>query len=466
MSIFAYVLIGIILYIIFTNKSLKEIYINIMAIFIFTYMHIEVGYFIKLGNTSVRFVWFLEIILIMFSIILLIKNKSMHKKILINGIAFFFTIVLGLLFLFIRPLKEMIITGDVLWDDYWRRKAVMNYPQLSSNNIESLVQVGVFIIILICVISLFKEKDYITLLYKTGDWCKIIVLYGIVEFVLKNVIKINTVNMIDGIFGKSSTGLLQMELRGGFYKLSGLSSESAHFAYALYVTALVFIGLNIIKGTYKIWVLFTLGLIALTMSFSSVLFIGFLIGMYILYRLLDENNKKRKILYIIELIGIVVLAVILSSTLDDTYSSSYYGSRIVDIQENLKYIFSNIDVRLIPYASSRVRMVSSIRTLKLLLKRPLLGIGINATNSHGSFSTILASIGIVGVYTWIKFLFYSKKIFAELNNKLYFVFIVMWCVMNIFVSHGLATLYSSENIVIMIAFQIICNKKNNLKIYG
>ena len=38
--------------------------------------------------------------------------------------------------------------------------------------------------------------------------------------------------------------------------------------------------------------------------------------------------------------------------------------------------------------------------------------------------------------------------------------------MNIFVSHGLATLYSSENIVIMIAFQIICNKKNNLKIYG
>ena len=129
--------------------------------------------------------------------------------------------------------------------------------------------------------------------------------------------------------------------------------------------------------------------------------------MYILYRLLDENNKKRKILYIIELIGIVVLAVILSSTLDDTYSSSYYGSRIVDIQENLKYIFSNIDVRLIPYASSRVRMVSSIRTLKLLLKRPLLGIGINATNSHGSFSTILASIGIVGVYTWIKFLFYS-----------------------------------------------------------
>lgn len=257
-----------------------------------------------------------------------------------------------------------------------------------------------------------------------------------------------------------------MELRGGFYKLSGLSSESAHFAYALYVTALVFIGLNIIKGTYKIWVLFTLGLIALTMSFSSVLFIGFLIGMYILYRLLDENNKKRKILYIIELIGIVVLAVILSSTLDDTYSSSYYGSRIVDIQENLKYIFSNIDVRLIPYASSRVRMVSSIRTLKLLLKRPLLGIGINATNSHGSFSTILASIGIVGVYTWIKFLFYSKKIFAELNNKLYFVFIVMWCVMNIFVSHGLATLYSSENIVIMIAFQIICNKKNNLKIYG
>lgn len=113
------------------------------------------------------------------------------------------------------------------------------------------------------------------MLYKTGDWCKIIVLYGIVEFVLKNVIKINTVNMIDGIFGKSSTGLLQMELRGGFYKLSGLSSESAHFAYALYVTALVFIGLNIIKGTYKIWVLFTLGLIALTMSFSSVLFIGF-----------------------------------------------------------------------------------------------------------------------------------------------------------------------------------------------
>ena len=58
--------------------------------------------------------------------------------------------------------------------------------------------------------------------------------------------------------------------------------------------------------------------------------------MYILYRLLDENNKKEKILYIIELIGIVVLAVILSSTLDDTYSSSYYGSRIVDIQENFE----------------------------------------------------------------------------------------------------------------------------------
>lgn len=47
-----------------------------MAIFIFTYMHIEVGYFIKLGNTSVRFVWFLEIILIMFSIILLIKKQK------------------------------------------------------------------------------------------------------------------------------------------------------------------------------------------------------------------------------------------------------------------------------------------------------------------------------------------------------------------------------------------------------
>lgn len=88
------------------------------------------------------------------------------------------------------------------------------------------------------------------------------------------------------------------------------------------------------------------------------------------------------------------------------YNNIYYYERLVKFFNSFAIIavgkwkstFSWLD-------SGQIRLISIFETIRIIIDRPLLGIGLGTNSSHSSLLMTVASIGIVGVSQWFIFFF-------------------------------------------------------------
>ena len=398
----------VILFLIFGKKG-QEIYRKILGLYIFLYMNIEVGYFIKINDSYIRFSYFFEIFVFAFSIILFIQNiKKADKKLSFKLIIAICSVGIGIVDLIIRPLRQLIVTSDMVIDSYWLGTTGLQYPVFSMNVIESGIQYFIFLFILYVIFISFKREDYVILIKQVCNYCKISIIFGYMEFIMKNIFKSNVMNdVIDFVFGKNKNVFVKLEVRGSLYRLSGLTTEASHFAYVIFLIIIIYYAGVKLKVLNRIWLYAAVILLPLTMAFSSVLFLLALIAGDIVIHFRKNIKFNRNFFTFVSIICLVCLLVIFIMN-TDLFKKTYFGKRLDEIL-NDKSLFMNIEwVRTLVYSSSRVRLISIITTLKLIKYRPLFGIGIGVNSSHGAFALILSCIGIIGTLCWISFLFYGE----------------------------------------------------------
>lgn len=457
MTIGTLLYIGIVIYFFVKYKKIKYRYLSCLALHIFTAINVEVGYFIKIGNTMIKYSWFTEAVMTMYSVIILIATRK--KNIFKSYYLLFISIIVGIVGLILHPLNKKIVTSDFVIDRYWDGWSQLQFPSINGNVINSLLHIITFIIIYACITQIFNYDNYKLLLKKMAVWSKIVIVIGLIEIILKDFLSSNYFQaVIEQIFGVNSNVLSSLEKRGTLYRLSGLTTEASHYSYALFVTSIILMANLCIEQINKIWLVFVVALLILCRAFSSVLFLIALVIIAIVVRYKEYIKPLKKFINI--LLGVftfVCVMLIIYNT--KVFRNSYYGQRFTEILNDSVLFIDISQVRSYTYTSTRIRLVSIISTLKLIVYRPLFGIGIGTTSSHGSFAAILSGMGIVGTLSWLKAIFFNdlKKQFEIMNNA-YCILILIWCVVGLFASMFWGLIYNAGNYILALSFMVLCKK--------
>lgn len=464
----SFVYIAYMLYIFVAKKNMKSIFVELVALYSFTYISVEAGYFIDVFGVRFGYARFVEMFVLIAAVILLIfyiVNGRLALFKLENIGLSLLCVIVGIINLILRPADVLVVNGEMLIDSVWNGKRTLQYPAFSNTTVSAFVAYLIFLLILYTVFLTFNQGDYLYILAVFVKYSKVLIVFGYVEFLLKLLISNQLYsNLLIFFWGKNDAISYTNELRNGLPILYGWTQEPSHFAYTLFVIMVAMLAQNYMGKIQFKWITASGLLLILTMAFSAFLFAVTFVAISYICRKRGSKHYLRRLLGIFAMvIGFIVIIWIIVST--GIFTGSFFGDRLKAIFDELPLLLK-LDLQKIStleYSSYRVRLVSSFTTLKLIAYRPLFGLGIGTITSHGSSATILSSIGIIGTYLWLKAMFggISRK-FTDIERNAYRVMIIIWFVMGIFMSHFYGMLYGGENYVLIVAFAIMCKKSRRI----
>lgn len=462
MTIGTILYLSIILFICLRERKLKKVYISILAFHIFISMSFEVGYFLKIGDSSISYNIFSEIVMVSLSLLTLLSGNALK-----TDFAIIYTVIataIGVISLLAFPLHKLIVVGGTLIDRYWDGWSELSYPSFGVSSARSLIHYLVFLISLYTLFNLFERKNLLKLINLVSKWSLLNLVVGCVEFALKNAFHSNVLTeLVSTVFGYNSDVFMDMELRGFLYRLSGFTTEASHFSYTLFLTSLIFFANYCLTSKGKWKVILSIILNVTTMAFSCLLYVIAFCFIYILVKNKENNAIGNRTIKIVAFATMFcVLALLLYNT--SSFQNSYVGQRLQEVFNDQLLRIDILNVRNFTYTSSRIRIISILTTLKLVAYRPLFGIGIGTTSSHGSFAAIVAGLGVVGTFLWLKALFYNNGVKKfDIYKKTYNELIALWCVVGLFVGMFWGMLYNAGNCAIIIAFLVLCDKNTKIQ---
>ncbi|MGG7198604.1 hypothetical protein ACQPUI_18045 [Clostridium butyricum] len=445
--------------------------INLIVLTASIELFVELGYLLKISSITISYRTICELLLSINCIYIFLRNllaskikRNIFKKFSILNI----TIIIGILLLLIIP--PSLYTGNinVSWDEMLT--GGMQFEKIHYTNfvLNEFIQMFMFLISSLTMFCLFEKEDYKELIIKFTNCIKIMLIIGLLEVIIKDVFKCNLYNeFCNFFFGISEASITKLTQRGnGMYSLQGFTKEPSHYAYAILISMIVLFARNITTNKDKKWILLSISLSLLMMAFSTVLFLSCFMVLLLIYWLYKSNGKHVKTIkmFFLLFIGISIIFFVfinLSRIFDGLSTSSFFERRIKSLIEEIQlvvsgnWIYSNNSLEW----SNRVRILSVFETLKLIIYRPIFGLGIASITCHGSTAMLLSSIGILGTYLWISFTFFSSSIIKNITNKKYYILAIsVWMLTNMLNSLGLRPFYEFSTIMLMISFVFLFEK--------
>ena len=203
--------------------------------------------------------------------------------------------------------------------------------------------------------------------------------------------------LINILLGVSTDQVNWLVIRGGIPAFQALCKEPSHLAICLFFACLIDLWLMERKKINSLFFIINCLLLLLSGSFSSILFVSVLILAYLV--IMKISNKK--VIFVALILALIPVAIL---ALDKTGLALYYMERLSNSLSLMKS--RNFDI----YSSEGVRLGSMFSSLELFRNRPILGIGLGNNVSTCAFPSLLSTIGILGVLTYLFAFIDSKKI--------------------------------------------------------
>lgn len=417
----------------------RELFFFLIPIELNLELFINIGYLFKIGSLEISASDFLFVILVYIAVYI-ISKKRVKRKLLKLSISLIYSIIIGLIFLVVRPIDSGVISYAHNWDfDYFSSLFVPVSIKLVQ--IRMVLMIIAYIPILILVQNSYPENFKQKISDSVYRSLNIIYIILAIEFIIKNIIKSNIFSeIVLKIFGQSSSTVNRLLERGGTYGLQGLAREPSQLAKSIFLATAIFMLLsnNNIHKARKILLLSTIALVLARslIGFASVLI---LISMYYII-----FKKDRKILFYFFSIALIL---IIGKNIN---SIGYYIDRIRLVFEFL----SSSQNKWIKY-TEQVRMISIIETFRLFLKRPMFGIGYGITYAHSFIATGLVSMGIIGMIVWFRIHLYNRVL--QIRHLIILVFVIIFWIINGY----LGELYSISSLILILS---IGKPRHELKI--
>ncbi len=465
MPLFSFFIIGIYIFFL-TVKKVNGLFINSLAFCALINIHIGIGYFINIGSFDL---YYYDVVLFLTCFISILELTRIHFPVRYFKRCLFYVsaVIVSLLMLIINPVTDAVTTGNEgSYTAYLLGTQKLVSASFVGGSWKSLVWIIMFSITVFVAFSSFSRKDWYSLLYKLSVMCKIVLVFCMVELVLKYIFSDFSdgyYSIIKTVFGTSEKTIYSLIYRYSGVALQGLTREPSHYVYALMITILVlWVDKKVNKSKNIVWIGVSIICMYVSTSFSMVIGLGIPVAFYILYSIRKDKRKSIRFIKILFCIIIVLtsVAVFFISeknyiTHDNVLIHRLFSSRgiFLDILTGTSNLSLTTDD-----SSITIRLYSVINTVKLLRYRPLFGMGLATTTCHGSAALLIAELGIIGTITCILFQFFTLNLFNFKFNKFYIMAVVIWFVSQFFLSHGDMIMKGVENIIISVSLMLIFEK--------
>lgn len=447
-----------------SKNNLIEVYKLFFSLTIIVELLIERGYFIQLGSIQIAYRTVCELVLFILSVILCTKNKA--KKYIFSTTSILFIIVLiGIILLIVFPTKATGATMEISWDDILMNKAPKQNIIFNTGMYTELMQLMFYLVIIITAVSLFCKDDYIYILEKVVLYSKPIMYINCLEILTKYIFHSNIyTSILNMILGNSYATTSQLEYRGNGFVLSGFNKEASHYAYSLLILFLLAFCYYIClekKIDLKYIIIVAINFL-LTMSFSTIYFGACAILFVLIYywQRRGYSTIKLSVFISIFVIGIYALFYFLPAISGAIGSTGFFGRRVSSVLEELSLLSNGKWLRATTALewSNRVRLGSTYETFKLIVYRPLLGLGFSAASAHSSFAMLLSGVGIIGTFSYLKVIFGWENKIIKFNKSIYISFIFIFIFSLLLNSLGLRPFYEVWNILLAFSFAFLASK--------
>ena len=464
MTIFSIVLLGLI-FVFFLKKSrrtITDIFINLTALAATLEIMMSVGYFIRIGGFEIGYSELLIIIDAVLCIFMMHK-KSINKTVFNNGILLVLACMISLLLQFIHPYSGDVVSSSAGWDYYYFLGQKPGGINIGFQQIKEIIHVVCYVVV-IQQYFMLKEDNKQVLMQKIFNYGKPFIWFGIVEFFLIKILKMQALltSVEISIFGDSYIGDGAMLSIGVSDRLRGLKSEPSMYGFALFLFFVLAIVLyfRYKKKIYKQYAFVSIILMVCSLSFTAVVCLFGLAVYWLIMKYKEANASNRISILILSFIAVVIVIFLLVYFYHNDFSN-YYLKRIHMALINMDDLsitgwhgdYATYD------GSTKIRMISILGVMQYFLHRPLFGLALGSTYAHSTMATVLASIGVVGTVAWWRFTFYTEKI---KKGRFFFLSTFIWILFLIILGEGLFPFYGVENVLVIYVFELFTKRKGRL----
>lgn len=423
MQVFSFVVLAIILWITVSTKSSKDRFIKILILNIVLATHFESGYFFSAGGFELGYDQVTSVFTAFFGL-LAIKGKF-RKGIVRAGAFFYGSILVGVICLVLFPYGERIVTGSANnYDEVIEGLTELQYASFDSGTLSGLLFFGIFVLMLICAYQCLEYIDIEKIVIKVSGYFKWILIYGVVEAIFVYILRTNAHRVfINLVMGRGRSTFSDLIIRDNGFMLQGLTREASHYMFALFISMVVIMAAYYIQRKKATpWIIIFTVISLLSFSLSSVIYLlGVVLFNFLIIVRNDPDNARSITVKLGISIGVGLLFLIIVSIVIWNIRSStdnYLLKRLGEAEEAFLFLISSDSISIFNNyylrESSAIRLYSVIETFKLFLHRPLFGLGMGVVTCHGSTMMFLGDVGIIGLYSWYKFVnAFKKKVFLD-----------------------------------------------------
>lgn len=446
MTPFSIILSLVVAIVILREKKEQTIFVSLLAITMTIQICSLGGYFIKIGSTEIDYVDVMLLLTAVFGFFVAknrVNKKTFALSMLLTG-----WILLGLFLTVFFPPKTQIIPPSVSWDAYFYGRANRITASVSSSSILVLIKV-VLTLMVLCFSPLLVDDDFVRVRKIVVTTSKIHIVWLVAEILTKNFLHLNIFpELRNAILGLGKSTITELTLRGTAYTAYGWTREASAVPEFLFA----FIAILILSKSLeenKWWAIIGVIIMALSMSFSTIMFAAALVVLYVL--VYQRRLSKKAIYSSMALILLVVIGIYFIS------NNQYYSSRLTGFVEDFLQIASSNNVVNGTITSSKVRLYGITETFKALMERPLLGFGLGTTYCNSAIIMIMANIGIIGFVLWIMTIRSTSKQHKK-NALRWNVCFVMFLIVPNILKGSAALLYSTGIILVQHLLDILDEK--------
>ena len=401
--------------------------------------------------------------MVIFGLCIIHYRKEIPNNLKYSWILFIISCIVPIIILLIFPSNAWVAAYPyVSWDAIICGEESPIHPTVTSMVISTTARIIMFSFIFIYVYSHWQLKDYYWLIDRLAHIANLFIILGVIEFILKNILMQNALwgDLSLSFFGRTTSTVYAGRLRGGLYELTLFTKEAATFAYSLFVVLLIKMTDNVVKGKklFDKYMITAIGLLLLSTSFSSLYELTILIAIVLLYKYYVTHIKT--IVFYSLLVGALMLFLI------NFLSELPIFQRLFNIVDNYNYYFSMDYMgrdRSMSDGSSFIRLTSVFQTLKAFAQRPLFGYSAGSVSCHGSTAAFFASVGLIGVFYWVRFHFFAMSLYKEIRPlcKPYFFCIILFILFHLFSGRGIDPYYIISLLVFPTCFCLMFKKKTS-----
>ena len=436
-------------YIFITSKKIKDFYINLLFLTCVLEIGMFQGYAIRIGGSSISLLQINTLVFMFVSLIFFIKitNDGIKKQCVILLIVIFIYMVLQILYNDFNPYKGLVLNTNISgcsWD-YYAMGFCKLYPKKFNflYSIKGSIKLFYLLINAYIIKTKISFNDFNYVIKNMIFLFKIIVLFGLFEFVCKNVLHTPyfPFKVASFLLGNDSQAYSAPTMRGRIYALQGLCCEPSHFNICLFSFLLLLIiyerinndRTKLIKKILKnFWFISGVILMFFSGGVSCIWCIAILfIEYYIVTRKNTKHIKRYNYFRFLKFIGISLFILIILFGLMFISNSNYIARIFGMIETVLNISKKTIETNLIRDMSTYSRFLSIKTCFENFLERPIFGLGAGFVECHDSTVSFLVQFGLIGFL-----ILFSIFVFPNSNGRKYDKFFIIMCIFFYGVPYG------------------------------